>query len=93
MEDRAIVSAEVAAKGYWPPVGATVDLLALKRAVGHCLGIDLDLHVLVDEIMIQSGGWHVRLKLQKFGPESGSRAEARDELPELPLLKWGGIPH
>jgi len=91
VEERATVAAEIAVSGEWPPVGATVDLFMLKRAVKACRGEVVELHALSDAVMLQSDAWHVRLKLLKFGPESGAPVRPRDEAPELPLFSWAGL--
>ena len=71
-------------------MGATIDLFTLKRATGHCSGEIVELHALLNEVLLQNGRWHVRLKLLKFGPESGGPG---GEEADLPLFKWGSIGH
>lgn len=88
VEERGNVSASLPAVGSWPPAGATVDLLMLKRAVGACLGETVDLHAAADSVMVFDGHWHARLKLLRFGPESGRPSGPGDPLAPLPLFEW-----
>jgi hypothetical protein len=89
VEERAKVTASISAAGMWPRAGATVDLFMLKRAVRECLGDTVDLHAARDSIVVFDGRWHARLKLLRFGPESGRPTDPRDPLAVLPLFEWG----
>ncbi len=89
VEERGKVTAALPASGYWPPAGLTVDLFMLKRAVAAHAGEAVDLHVTDDALIIFGDQWHARLKLLRFGPESGRPAGPRDPLACLPLFEWG----
>jgi hypothetical protein len=89
VEERGKVTAALAAAGYWPPAGLTVDLFMLKRAVAAYTGEAVDLHTAADSLLVFGNQWRVRLKLLRFGPESGRPAGPRDPLASLPLFEWG----
>lgn len=76
-EDKATVSATVPANGTWPPMGATVDLYLLRRAVAREENADVELCALSDSVLVHGDGWMVRLELLEFGPP---------EQPFLPLF-------
>ena len=98
VEERGAVTAHVPADGNWPPTGATVDLYFMKRAL-ECHDDDaVEILLASDSVLLVGNGWHRRLKLLKFGPESvvpkpldGTPADTanRDHpLTDLPLFLW-----
>ena len=100
VEERGAVTAMVRAEGKWPPAGATIDLYAMKRAVERHPDDPVALMVAADSIVLAGEGWHARLSLRKFGPESavhdpldGTPADSADHghpLADLPLFRWAG---
>ncbi len=89
VEERSKVIAALPAVGCWPAAGLTVDLFMLKRAIATYTGPAVDLHTAADSLLVFGDHWRVRLKLLRFGPESGRPAGPRDPLAPLPLLEWG----
>lgn len=90
VEERGKVAALLPAEGTWPPVGVTIDLFTLKRAVSACSSEAVDLHATADFVILFGDRCRVRLKLLRFGPESGRPSGRRDPLAPLPLFEWGG---
>ena len=92
IEDQGQVAARVPAIGTWPPLGATVDLFMLKRAVARLETDSVDLHALSSAIVIYGDRWQVRLNLLTFGPESRRpttpNAEPQKQGAPLPLFEW-----
>jgi hypothetical protein len=98
VEERGAVTAHVRAEGDWPPAGATIDLYALKRAVERHPDDPVEFIVAADSILLAGDGWHARLNLRKFGPEStvhdpldGTPTDSADRghpLADLPLFRW-----
>jgi hypothetical protein len=78
-EDGGAVIASVPAEGDWPPMGATVDLYLLRRAVQRGEGTLVRLRALGDAVVLEGEGWNVRLDLLEFGPPE-------PPLPPLPLF-------
>ena len=90
VEERGKVAASLPAVGTWPPVGVTVDCFMLKRAMSACDSNAVDLHATADALIVFGDRWRARLKLLRFGPESGrSPSGRRDPLAPLPLFEWG----
>ena len=88
VEERGKVTGSLPAGGTWPPAGATVDLFMLKRAVSACRGDAVELHAAADSLIVFGDQWHARLKLLRFGPESGRPSGPHDPLSPLPLFEW-----
>ena len=90
-EQRAAASGGVAARGMWPPMGATVDLFLLRRAATMVNAEKVQLVATADAILVPTQCGHVSLKLLSFGPESPRRGTgtASDPPDDLPLFKWG----
>lgn len=88
MEERGQVTAALPASGYWPPAGLTVDVFTLKRAITAYAGESVELHTADNSLIIFGDQWHARLKLLRFGPESGRPVGPRDPLASLPLFEW-----
>lgn len=89
VEERGKVTASLPAVGTWPPAGATIDLFTLKRAISACDSESVDLHATADSLIVFGDRWRARLKLLRFGPESGRPSGRRDPLAPLPLFEWG----
>lgn len=70
VEDKGAVTAAVPARGEWPPVGATVDLFMLRRAIERARDDEIDLHAVHDAVLVFGANWNVRLELLEFGPPS-----------------------
>ncbi len=98
VEEDGTVAAYVVAEGEWPAAGATIDLMTLKRALGHCKADAIQIHALEDAVLLSGGKWYVKMNLLKFGPDSVIPATA-DNLPtlppggpppltDLPLFRW-----
>ena len=89
VEERGKVTASLPAVGTWPPAGVTVDLFVLKRAMSAGDSDAVDLHATADSLIVFGDRWRARLKLLRFGPESGRPSGRRDPLAPLPLFEWG----
>jgi hypothetical protein len=89
VEERGKVTASLPAVGTWPQAGVTVDLFMLKRAMSAGDNEAVDLHATADSLIVFGDRWRVRLKLLRFGPESGRPSGRRDPLAHLPLFEWG----
>ena len=89
-EQRAAAAGAVAARGMWPPMGATVDLYLLRRAATMVSAERVQLVATADAILVPTERGHVSLKLLSFGPESpGARTGAPSHpLEDLPLFRW-----
>lgn len=83
------MTASLPAVGTWPPAGVTVDIFMLKRAMSACDSDAVNLHATADSLIVFGDRWRARLKLLRFGPESGRPAGRRDPLAPLPLFEWG----
>lgn len=89
VEERGKVTASLPAVGTWPPAGVTVDLFMLKRAMSACESDAVDLHATTDSVIVFGDRGRARLKLLRFGPESGRHSRRGDPLAPLPLFDWG----
>lgn len=91
VEERGQATASIPATGHWPPIGTTVDLFMLKRAVTRFQGDVVELHALENAVVLCGDHWQVRLNLLAFGPES-RRPVRTIEAPliqkALPLFLW-----
>lgn len=93
-EDRGRVLAAVPATGSWPPMGATISLLALRRIVEKLTDDSIELIAAREAVYLLTPNGHMKFDLLPFGQECIRVADdAPDVIPqaplsELPLFSW-----
>ena len=93
-EDRGRVLAAVPATGSWPPMGATVSLLALRRIVEKLTDDNIELIAAHEAVYVLTPNGSVKFDLLPFGQEGIHAADNASEvilhapLSDLPLFRW-----
>jgi hypothetical protein len=90
-EDRGSVSATMPALGGWPPSGATVGLVMLRRAASHA-PTQVELCATEDSVIVLTNRGYARLNLLQFGPDTRREQPQLDIHSDLPLFRQGFRP-